>query len=62
MQALGVTPVAAIVWRSIRKQSLGGHVTAQMIKFAWHSELHVRWGVIALAAGSLIYAAGSVVT
>src|SRR5215470_3145703 len=37
IQALGVAPVAAIMWRSIRHQrSLGGHVTAEMIRFAWH--------------------------
>jgi hypothetical protein len=61
IQALGVAPVAAIMWRSIRHQSLGGHITAEMIRFAWHSELHARAGVIALVAGSVIYAAGSVV-
>jgi hypothetical protein len=61
IQAVGVAPVAAIMWRNIRKQSLGGHVTAEMIKFAWHSELHTRAGLIVLVAGSVIYAAGSVV-
>ena len=61
IQAVGVAPVAAIMWRSIRNQSIGGHVTAEMIKFAWHSELHARAGLIALVAGSVIYAAGSVV-
>ena len=61
IQALGVAPVAAIMWRSIRNKSLGGHVTAEMIKFAWRSELHTRTGLIALVAGSVIYAAGSVV-
>ena len=61
IQALGVAPVAAIMWRSVRNQSLGGHVTAEMIKFAWHTELHARTGLVALVAGSVIYAAGSVV-
>ena len=61
IQALGVAPVAAIMWRSVRNQSLGGHVTAEMIKFAWHTELHARTDLVALVAGSVIDAAGSVV-
>jgi len=32
-----------------------------MIEFAWHIGLHARAGLIALVAGSVIYAAGSVV-
>jgi hypothetical protein len=61
MQVLGVGMVAAALWRSIRDQSLGGHITAEMIKFAWRSELHTRYGLIVLVAGSLVYAAGTVV-
>lgn len=61
VQALGVGSVAAVMWKSIRNQSLGSHVTAQMIKFAWHSELHTTAGLTVLAAGALVYAAGSVV-
>jgi hypothetical protein len=61
IQVLGVAMVAAIMWRSIRNQSLGGHITAEMIKFAWRSELHTRIGLSMLVAGSVIYAAGSVV-
>lgn len=61
IQVLGVGMVAAVLWRSIRSQSLGGHITAEMIKFAWRSELHTPAGVSVLAAASVIYAAGSVV-
>jgi hypothetical protein len=61
IQVLGVAMAAATMWRSVRTQSLGGHITAEMIKFAWHSELHTRVGLIMLLAGSVIYAAGSVV-
>jgi hypothetical protein len=61
IQVLSVAMVAAVMWRSIRNQSLGGHITAEMIKFAWHSELHTRVGLGVLIAGSAIYAAGSVV-
>jgi hypothetical protein len=61
VQALGVGSVAVVVWKSVRNQSFGGHVTAQMFKFAWHSELHTRTGLIVLVAGTVIYAVGSVV-
>jgi hypothetical protein len=40
VQALGVGSVAVVVWHNTRDQSLGGHITAEMIMFAWHSELH----------------------
>lgn len=61
IQLLGVATAAAVMWRSVRNQSLGGHITSEMIKFGWHSELHTRVGLSMLAAGSVIYAAGSVV-
>ena len=61
VQALGVGSVAVIMWHNIRNQSFGGHITAEMIRFAWHSQLHNRTGVIVLAAGAVIYAVGSVV-
>ncbi len=60
-QVLGVGMVAAALWRSIRGQGLGGHITAEMIKLGWRSEMHTREGLIVLIAGSVIYAAGSVV-
>jgi hypothetical protein len=61
VQALGVGSVAVVMWHNVRDQSLGGHVTAEMVRFAWHSELHNRTGLIVLAAGAAIYAAGCVV-
>jgi hypothetical protein len=61
VQALGVGSVAVVMWRNVRDQSLGGHITAEMVRFAWHSELHNRAGLIVLGAGAVIYAVGSVV-
>jgi hypothetical protein len=61
VQALGVGSVAVVMWRNIRDQSLGGHITAEMVRFAWHSQLHNRTGLIVLGAGAVTYAAGSVV-
>lgn len=61
VQALGVGSVAVVMWHNIRDQSLGGHISAEMVRFAWHSELHNRAGLIVLAAGAVIYAIGSVV-
>lgn len=61
VQALGVGSVAVVVWHNIRNQSLGGHVTAEMIRFAWHGELRTRGGLIVLAAGAVTYAVGSVI-
>jgi hypothetical protein len=60
VQLLGVGSVAVVMWRNIRDQSFGGHITAEMVKFAWHSELHNRAGLIVLAVGAVIYAVGSV--
>lgn len=61
VQALGVGGVAVVMWHNIRDQSFGAHVTAEMVRFAWHSELHNRTGLIVLAAGAVVYAVGTVV-
>ena len=61
IQALGVGGVAVVMWHNIRNQSLGGHITAEMVAFAWHSQLHNRAGAIVLAVGAVVYAIGSVV-
>ena len=61
VQALGMGSVAVVVWKGARNQSVGSYVTAQTIKFAWHSQLHTKAGLIVLAAGAVVYAAGSVV-
>jgi hypothetical protein len=60
VQALGMGGVAIVMWRSIRNQGIGGHVTAEMIKLAWHGQLHTQSRLIVLIAGSVVYAAGSV--
>lgn len=60
VQAVGAGAAAVVLWRDIRKEGLGGHITAEMIRFAWRSELHTRAGLIVLAAGAVLYAAGSV--
>ena len=52
IQVLGVGMAGAVMWRSIRRQRFGGHITAEMIKFAWRSELHNRVGLSMLVAGS----------
>ena len=61
VQALGVGSVAVVVWKSARNQSVGSYVTAQTIKFACHSQLHTKAGLIVLAAGAVVYAIGTVV-
>jgi hypothetical protein len=61
IQTLGVGSVAVVMWRDMRNQGLGGHITAELVKFAWHSELHTRAGLTVLAAGAVVYAVGSVV-
>jgi hypothetical protein len=61
LQVLGLGSVAVVMWRNIRQQGIVGHLTAEMVKFAWHSELHTRSGLIVLIAGSVAYGAGSVV-
>jgi hypothetical protein len=61
LQVLGLGSVGVVMWRNIRQRGIVGHVTAEMVKLAWHSELHTRWGLIVLIAGSVIYGAGSVV-
>jgi len=61
IQALGVGSVAVVMWRSVRNQGVGSYLTTQMIKFAWHSQLHTRTGLSVLCAGAVVYAIGSVV-
>lgn len=60
LQAVGAGGVAAYVWLKVRHQNIGGHVTAATIRLAWHGEIHTRQGLTVLVAGTLIYAAGSV--
>jgi hypothetical protein len=60
VQVLGMGSVAVVLWRNIPNPGIGRHITAEMIKLAWHSELHTRSGLIVLITGSVVYAAGSV--
>jgi hypothetical protein len=60
LQAAGAGGAAAYVWRSARRQDIGGRVSAATIRLAWHGEMHTRQGLAVLAAGVFIYAAGSV--
>jgi hypothetical protein len=55
-----VGAVAAYVLLKVRRQNIGGHVTAATIRLAWHGEVHTRAGLAVLAAGAVIYAVGSV--
>ena len=59
-QLLGAGSVAVVLWRNIRGQGLAGHITAELIRVAWRSELHTRTGLIVLIAGAVVYAAGSI--
>lgn len=60
LQTLSVAGVAAFAWISLRHQGIGGHITAATIRLAWHSDVHTRAGVAVLAAGGVVYAAGSI--
>ena len=60
VQVFGLGSVAVVIWRNIHNAGIGRHITAEMIKLAWHSELHTRSGLVVLITGSVVYAAGSV--
>jgi hypothetical protein len=60
LQVLGLGSIAVVMWRNIRQQGIASQVTAEMVKLAWHSALHTRFGVLVLIAASVLYAAGSV--
>jgi hypothetical protein len=60
LQAVGLGGVAAYTWLKVHHQNLAGHISAATIRLAWHGELHTRQGLAILAAGAVIYAAGSV--
>lgn len=60
LQAVGAGGVAAYVWVKARQQDISGHLTAATIRLAWHGEVHTHQGLAVLAAGAILYAAGSV--
>ena len=59
-QLIGAGSVAVVLWRNIRHQGIAGHLTAEVVRVAWRSELHTRTGLIVLIAGAVVYAAGSI--
>lgn len=61
LQVLGAGGLAAFVWLKVRREDLGGHVTAATIRLAWHGEVHTRQGLMVLVAAAVLYAAGSTV-
>ena len=60
MQIAGLGGVTAFLWARLRHQDIGGHITAATFRLLWHGEIHTRTGVAVLAAGAVIYVAGSV--
>jgi len=62
LQTLSVAGVAAFAWTRLRRQGIGGHLTAATIRLAWHSDVHTRAGLVVLAAGAVIYGVGSILT
>lgn len=60
LQTLAVAGVAAYAWLTLRRQGIGGHLTAATIRLIWHADMHTRTGVAVVDAGALIYAAGSI--
>jgi uncharacterized membrane protein len=60
VQAAGLGGVTAFMWAKLRRQDIGGHVTAATFRLMWHGEVHTRTGVAVLVTGAVIYAAGSV--
>lgn len=60
MQTVGVVGVAAYAWLKLQHQGIGGHITAATIRLAWHADVHTRTGLSVIAAGAIIYAAGSI--
>lgn len=61
VQAAGLGAVAAFLWAGLRHQGAGGRISAATFRLMWHGEIHTRTGVAVLIAGTVIYAAGSVV-
>ena len=60
VQALGAGCIAIVAWHGVRLQGIAGHITSEMIRLAWRSELHTHAGLVVLVAGSVVYAGGSV--
>lgn len=60
LQTVGVAGSAAYAWLKLRHEGIGGHLTAATIRLAWHADVHTPVGLAVLTAGTVIYAAGSI--
>jgi hypothetical protein len=60
VQAAGLGGVTAFLWAKLRRQDIGGHISAATFRLIWHGEVHTRTGMAVLVTGAVIYAAGSV--
>lgn len=56
----GLGGVTAFLWAKLRRQDIGGHITAATFRLMWHGEVRTRTGVAVLVIGAVIYAVGSV--
>jgi hypothetical protein len=56
----GLGGVTAFLRAKLRRQDIGGHITAAMFWLMRHGEVRTRTGVAVLVIGAVIYAAGSV--
>ena len=60
VQAVGLGGVTAFLWTRLRRQDVGGHLTAAGFRLVWHGEIHTRTGMAVLMTGAVIYAVGSI--
>ena len=60
LQTVGAAGVAAYAWLKLRHEGIGGHLTATTIRLAWHADVHTRTGLVVIAAGTVLYALGSI--
>lgn len=60
LQTLCVAGVASYAWLKLRREGIGGHITAATIRLAWHADVHTRIGLAVIAGGAVIYAVGSI--
>ena len=60
LQAVGVVSAASYAWLRLRREGIGGHLTAATFRLAWHADVHNRTGLGVIAAGTILYALGSI--
>lgn len=61
LQLVGVGAPAAYLVTKLRHESIGGHITAAMVKLVWHDRIHTTSGLFVLIGGAVVYAIGSVI-